>query len=72
MKLRLLNFSNPIRRVHEEADQGRFRHQFEQLCKPLRSERNSQSDDASYITGQTIYACGGLTLFPEFRENWAS
>lgn len=30
------------------------------------------SEDASYITGQTIYACGGLTLFPEFRENWAS
>jgi glucose 1-dehydrogenase len=30
------------------------------------------SDDASYITGQTIYACGGLTLFPEFRENWSS
>ncbi len=26
------------------------------------------SDDASYITGQTLYACGGLTLFPEFRE----
>jgi glucose 1-dehydrogenase len=30
------------------------------------------SDDASYVTGQTIYACGGLTLFGEFRENWAS
>ena len=30
------------------------------------------SDEASYITGQTIYACGGLTLFPEFRDNWAS
>jgi len=30
------------------------------------------SDDACYITGQTIYACGGLTMFPEFRENWAS
>jgi glucose 1-dehydrogenase len=30
------------------------------------------SDEASYITGQTIYACGGLTLFSEFRENWAS
>ena len=30
------------------------------------------SDDASYITGQTIYACGGLTLFGEFRTNWAS
>jgi glucose 1-dehydrogenase len=30
------------------------------------------SEDASYITGQTIYACGGVTLFPEFRENWAS
>jgi glucose 1-dehydrogenase len=30
------------------------------------------SDEASYITGQTIYACGGITLFPEFRDNWAS
>lgn len=30
------------------------------------------SDDASYVTGQTIYACGGLTLFGEFRDNWAS
>jgi glucose 1-dehydrogenase len=30
------------------------------------------SDDAGYITGQTIFACGGLTLFEEFRENWAS
>jgi len=30
------------------------------------------SDDSSYITGQTIYACGGVTLFPEFRDNWAS
>ena len=30
------------------------------------------SDDARYITGQTIYACGGLTLFAEFRTNWAT
>jgi glucose 1-dehydrogenase len=30
------------------------------------------SGDASYITGQTIYACGGLTLYPEFRTAWAS
>ena len=30
------------------------------------------SDEASYITGQTIYACGGLTLYPEFRLNWSS
>ncbi|HEY4161997.1 MAG TPA: glucose 1-dehydrogenase [Dongiaceae bacterium] len=30
------------------------------------------SDDASYITGQTIYACGGLTLFNDFRLNWSS
>ena len=30
------------------------------------------SDEASYITGQTIYACGGITLFGEFRDNWAS
>jgi glucose 1-dehydrogenase len=30
------------------------------------------SDDAAYITGQTIFACGGLSLFPEFRTTWAS
>lgn len=30
------------------------------------------SDDSSYITGQTLYACGGLTLYPEFRTAWAS
>jgi glucose 1-dehydrogenase len=30
------------------------------------------SDDASYITGQTIFACGGLTLYPEFRVGWSS
>lgn len=30
------------------------------------------SDEASYITGQTIYACGGLTLFNDFRSSWAS
>ena len=30
------------------------------------------SDDGSYITGQTIFACGGLTLYPEFRVAWSS
>jgi glucose 1-dehydrogenase len=30
------------------------------------------SDDASYITGQTIFACGGLSLFADFRSDWAS
>jgi glucose 1-dehydrogenase len=30
------------------------------------------SDDARYITGQTIFACGGLTLFGDFKANWAS
>lgn len=30
------------------------------------------SDGASYITGQTIFACGGLTLYPEFRVAWSS
>jgi len=30
------------------------------------------SDDASYITGQTIFACGGLTLFGDFKKNWSS
>ena len=30
------------------------------------------SDDASYITGQTIVACGGLSLYGEFRTNWVS
>ena len=30
------------------------------------------SDDALYITGQTLYACGGLTLYGDFKQNWAS
>lgn len=30
------------------------------------------SADAAYITGQTIYVCGGLTLYGDFRSNWAS
>jgi len=30
------------------------------------------SNDSSYITGQTIFACGGLTLYPEFRVAWSS
>ena len=30
------------------------------------------SDDAAYITGQTIFVDGGLTLSPSFREPWSS
>src|SRR6266705_3778840 len=30
------------------------------------------SDEASYVTGQTIFACGGLTMYPEFRTAWSS
>ena len=30
------------------------------------------SDEASYITGQTIFACGGLTLYPEFKNDWST
>lgn len=30
------------------------------------------SSDAAYITGQTIYACGGLTLYGDFQSNWSS
>ena len=30
------------------------------------------SDDAAYITGQTIFVDGGLTLFPSFRDPWSS
>lgn len=29
------------------------------------------SDDAGYVTGQTLFADGGLTLYPEFREPWS-
>jgi glucose 1-dehydrogenase len=27
---------------------------------------------AAYITGQTIYVDGGLTLSADYRQNWAS
>ena len=30
------------------------------------------SDDAAYITGQTIFVDGGLTLYPSFLTPWSS
>ena len=30
------------------------------------------SDDAAYMTGQTVYVDGGLTLHTDFRTNWSS
>ena len=30
------------------------------------------SDEASYITGQTLFVDGGLTLFPSFETSWSS
>jgi glucose 1-dehydrogenase len=30
------------------------------------------SDEAAYITGQTLFIDGGLTLYPDFREPWSA
>jgi glucose 1-dehydrogenase len=30
------------------------------------------SDDAAYITRQTLFVDGGLTLFPSFSTPWSS
>ena len=30
------------------------------------------SEEAAYITGQTLYIDGGLTLYPDFRTAWSS
>lgn len=30
------------------------------------------SDDTAYITGQTLFVDGGLTLYPDFRDAWSS
>jgi glucose 1-dehydrogenase len=30
------------------------------------------SDEAAYVTGQTLYVDGGLTLYPDFRTTWSS
>jgi glucose 1-dehydrogenase len=30
------------------------------------------SSDARYMTGQTLFVDGGLTLYADFRDNWAS
>jgi glucose 1-dehydrogenase len=29
------------------------------------------SDEAAYITGQTVFVDGGLTLYPDFRDTWS-
>ena len=47
-------------------------------CAPARADEMAgvacflASDDAAYITGQTIFVDGGLTLFADFREPWSS
>ena len=30
------------------------------------------SDEAAYITGQTLFVDGGLTLYADFREAWSA
>ena len=30
------------------------------------------SDDAAYITGQTLFVDGGLTLYPDFIKPWSA
>jgi len=30
------------------------------------------SDEAAYITGQTLSIDGGLTLYADFRESWSA
>jgi glucose 1-dehydrogenase len=30
------------------------------------------SPEAGYITGQTLYVCGGLTIYGDFQKNWSS
>ncbi|MEH2023378.1 SDR family oxidoreductase [Nostoc sp.] len=30
------------------------------------------SDEATYITGQTLFVDGGLTLYADFQENWSA
>jgi glucose 1-dehydrogenase len=41
----------------------------EQVAKVIRF---LASDESSYITGQTIFVDGGLTLYPDFGDDWAS
>lgn len=62
----------------EDADKQREVASHIPLGRPAEAEEIAAaaaflcSDEASYITGQTLYLDGGLTLYPDFRSSWSS
>jgi glucose 1-dehydrogenase len=63
------------------VDDPEKRHQVEQHIPMGRAATSEEmaavvaflaSDEAAYITGQTLYVDGGLTLYSDFRTNWAT
>ena len=55
-----MTMSSHLRALHDTAEEMAAAAAF--LC----------SDDAAYITGQTLFVDGGLTLYPSFETTWSS
>ena len=63
------------RRPGQEASRSRATSRCAAPARPTRwaAWRASwPATTAAYITGQTIFVDGGLTLYPSFREPWSS
>jgi glucose 1-dehydrogenase len=66
---------NPWSKDEDKKDLIRSHIPMREVGKPQQIARGMlflACDDSDYVTGQTLFIDGGLTLYPEFSEDWSS